>query len=618
MTFNAQTIGAATTVQLASFTYSDDFSISFAEVDMMAINLVEGRLYEIDIDNGFGGDLYLKIFDQFGAEVRAIDDGSLEIENVIFPLSPYLRFTPNFTGLYYFAVSPWYLTAYDPFATQGRSAGENPLFSTTGTLIINDYGTSSWGTGIGSINGIVAESGGDFTDMVSDTDRSNRVEVSGVMDSLTDVDIVRFDLVKADRLVIDVNGALDGSTVGTVLRAFNDQGVGLGFDDDSGFGEDPEFILNVPFTGDFYIGISGEGNSTYNALDGSGTVAATATGGYEVIIHRNPTLVGSGLTNLFTGSAGDDYIVTLGANDTASGGEGADTLAGGDDQDSLIGDAGADQLYGEAGNDILNGGSGNDVLSGGLGNDTLNGGLNADALDGGTGNDSLNGGQKNFADTLRGGTGLDTLVGDAGNDLLFGDDGDDSLDGGNGADSAEGGTGNDVLSGGTGNDTLSGGSNDDLMLGGDSDDLIMGDLGNDTLRGEAHRDNLLGGGGSDSLAGGTGTDTLDGGEGSDILLGGGGADVFRFATVADGVDLVSDMLLGSDRIDLSPIFLASGAVVTAANLSQFVQITPSGAGADSFLAIDANGLTGGLSFTIIAQVNGVTPLQLFDAANFIL
>ena len=39
---------------------------------------------------------------------------------------------------------------------------------------------------------------------------------------------------------------------------------------------------------------------------------------------------------------------------------------------------------------------------------------------------------------------------------------------------------------------------------------------------------------------------------------------------------------------------------------------------DSFLAVDANGLTGGLSFSIIAQVNGVSAAQLFDVNNFVL
>ena len=57
-------------------------------------------------------------------------------------------------------------------------------------------------------------------------------------------------------------------------------------------------------------------------------------------------------------------------------------------------------------------------------------------------------------------------------------------------------------------------------------------------------------------------------------------------------------------------------MVTAANLAQYVQCTPAGAGADSFLGVDANGTTGGLSFVIIAQVANITAAQLFAIDNF--
>ena len=42
-----------------------------------------------------------------------------------------------------------------------------------------------------------------------------------------------------------------------------------------------------------------------------------------------------------------------------------------------------------------------------------------------------------------------------------------------------------------------------------------------------------------------------------------------------------------------------------------------GNGLDPNIGTDANGAAGGLSFTIIAQVNGITTVQLFDIANFI-
>ena len=103
---------------------------------------------------------------------------------------------------------------------------------------------------------------------------------------------------------------------------------------------------------------------------------------------------------------------------------------------------------------------------------------------------------------------------------------------------------------------------------------------------------------------------------ADGLNGGSGTDSFVFNSTTEGVDIIEDFSLGFERINLARIFSATGSVVTAANLSQFVQATPAGAGADSFLGVDANGAVGGLTFTIIAQVNAVTAAQLFDIDNY--
>ena len=600
MPFEASTIATATLGSFVGGSFSDTFVAGSADVDMIALDLTEGQFYEIDIDNGTAGDFYLRIFDQFGVEVRAVDDGNYSSDNTVFSLSPYLRFTPNYTGLYYVAVSPWYLDSYDPNTLNGRAGGENPLAFTSGTLIVTEIGSSGWGGG-GSINAITFESSNDLTDMLRDTDGSMRVELAGSIDSLTDLDMMRLDVAKGDVVVVDVNGALTGGTIGTLLRVFDDNGVQIGIDDDSGFGEDPELVFNVPLFDDYYIAITGEGNGTYNALDGTGTVNGAATGDFEVIIHRNPTQIGSGIANSFIGDATANYIVSLGGNDTVTGNDGRDTLAGGDDQDSVNGGDGNDVIYGEHGNDILRGDRDSDVVSGGLGGDVVDGGSGNDVLYGGVGNDGLFGGI---------GSGRDTLHGDDGDDLLEGDGGNDTLFGGNGVDTLRGEEGKEALFGDAGNDALSGGAGADTLDGG---------LDNDTLLGDAGFDVLFGNAGLDMLDGGAGSDTLNGGAGDDVLTGGTNTDSFVFTTLANGVDTITDFDVASllEVIDLSAIFAATGSVVTAINLSQFVQCTPAGAGADSFLGVDADGLTGGLSFTIIAQVNLVTPAQLFDFGNFI-
>lgn len=610
MPFNATTIGTAPTGTPVNGVFTDTFDVGFNEVNMVALTLDAGTLYAVDVDNGLAGDFFLRIFDAFGVEVKANDDGNRSNDDVVFSLSPWVEFTPNYTGRYYFAISPYYLDAYDPATTAGRFSPEHPLANTAGTLTVTNLGVAFWASAAG-INSVIVESTSDKTDNLRDEDRSLRVTYFGAIDDVLDVDMARIDLVKGEIVVIDVNG-LEGN--GTVLRVFDDAGVQIGFDDDSGFGEDPELVFAAPTTNDYYVGISGEGNSAYNALTGAGA-AAGAVGNYDVIVHRNPTQIGSSLSNLFTGSDGDNYIISLAGNDTANGGLGQDTLAGGDDNDSLNGGDGRDVLYGEQGADTLDGGRGADVLVGGLGNDRLSGGTTTanDLLEGNAGDDTLLDG--NGADTLSGGDGDDSLNGGAQDNRLDGGSGNDTLIAGPGADTLLGGLGNDSLNGADGLNSFDAGGGADTVRGGAQADTIAGGSGNDSLSGLDGADTIAGGADADTLIGGLGNDTLSGDLGNDVLTGSAGADIFDFNAVAEQTDTISDMVLGTDRIDLVGIFGAG--VVNAGNLSQFVQTSTSGI-SDSFLAVDANGLTGGLSFTIIAQVNGVTAAQLFDVNNFVL
>lgn len=597
MSFDGSVISSAIPRTFTLGQLTETFNISGVDVDMIAVDLVGGEAYEIDVDNG--NDSYLRIFDQFGVEVQAVDDG-FDLGEA-FGVQPYAQFMANYSGRYYFAFSPYYLSTYDPFTLAGRVSPENPLVAATSDMIITQLGVEFF-PDTNSINSIVAKGGFDESDLFNDADGGIRIEyvTPTNIGPGTDVEMGRFDLVKGDRVVVDVNGQLPGANVlDSILRVFDDLGNQIGFDNGSGNGEDSELSFVAPNTDDFYIAVSGEGNSTYLALDGTGTLTGD-TGAFTVILHRNPSLVGTSAAETTAGTRDNDYIVLLAGADTSDGGLGRDTIAGGDDNDSLTGGDGLDVLYGEHGNDTLFGGRDSDVLSGGLGNDTLDGGSSADRLTGGEGDDSLLGGE---------GTSADTLEGDAGNDTLRGAVGLDSLSGGAGLDSLFGENSNDALDGGAGNDVLSGGRSNDTLRGGTE---------NDTLRGDENNDQLFGDAGDDRLEGGTSNDTLTGGAGNDSLNGGaGGADTFDFNLISEGFDSIEDFTLGFDRIDLSTIFAASLSVVTAGNLAQFIQVTPAGAGADSFLGVDANGLTGGLSFTIIAQVNAVAPAQLFDINNFI-
>lgn len=592
MAFESATISTAQVLTFKNGVINETYTVGGADVDMFAVDLIGGGMYEFDSDTG--NDSFLRIFDAFGTEVTRNDDGADFSE--VASTNPYTQFHANYTGRYYVAYSPYYMRDYDPTTTAGRTAPGNPLRTFTTTLTVTDNGTEFFPNS-NSINVISAGSIDDETSGFASGGGPFRIEYSKpAFVGGNDVEMGRFDLAKGDVLVIDINGRDPVDPLDGVIRVFTAAGTQIGFDNGSGSGEDSELIFTAPTAGSYYIAVSGEGNVTYNPTDGSG-VTAGDIGQFTAIIHRNPTLFGSSGVNSLIGTAGRDYMALLAGADTATGGDGMDTLAGGDDNDQLSGGNGKDVLYGEADNDLLNGDNGCDVLVGGSGLDQLFGGAMADLLEGGIDSDTLRGGFGD--DTLRGGDGADLLQGEAGNNQLFGD------------------LGNDNLVGSTGSDSLFGGNNDDTLSGGAGNDLMDGGSENDTLLGGAGLDTLLGGAGIDTLQGGLGNDRLESGLGDDLLSGGLDLDAFVFVDTTSGVDTVLDFALGSDRIDLSAIFAATRSVVTAGNLGSFVQTTAFGDGSETSVAVDADGSTGGLNYTIIAVVNDVTSVQMFDIANFI-
>ncbi|MEJ8560029.1 calcium-binding protein [Yoonia sp. GPGPB17] len=72
----------------------------------------------------------------------------------------------------------------------------------------------------------------------------------------------------------------------------------------------------------------------------------------------------------------------------------------------------------------------------------------------------------------------------------------------------------------------------------------------ETLTGTSGNDELFGLGGDDTISGSAGDDMLSGGADNDILTGGAGADIFVF-DLGDGLDQITDFVLGIDLIDFS-------------------------------------------------------------------
>ena len=104
-------------------------------------------------------------------------------------------------------------------------------------------------------------------------------------------------------------------------------------------------------------------------------------------------------------------------------------------------------------------------------------------------------------------------------------------------------------------------------------------------------------------------DMLYGGDGFDQLYGGDGRDIFVFksASAFNDVDEINGFdVREQDAIDISDIL--TGFTAGVSDINDFVQVTNSGS--DTLLAVDANGAAGGASFSTIAQINGVTDLNV--------
>ena len=395
--------------------------------------------------------------------------------------------------------------------------------------------------------------------------------------------------------------------------------------------------------------------SAINSFNNNGT------GHYETLINdpdRTPAgadrdigvrLTGDQTANsVLTGFDGPDRLYGLLGDDRLDGGIGNDTAYGGYGDDELYGGAGNDKLYGEQ--DV-------DYLEGGLGDDTLDGGLGADTMIGGAGNDTyyaddtgdriIDQGAVTDVDriivtqtivytlptnvenaSLDSGSGNSGLIGNALNNILTGNGGNNTLSGGGG---------NDTLDGGAGNDTYIVDSQGDSLTDSAGIDTVMENLSRYSLTAGFEKlaytgsgacaltgntlDNVLSGGtGDDSLNGGVGNDTLIGGAGRDTLTGGTGADVFRFGSLGDAGDRISDFVSGTDKLQfVSRAF--GGLTATALRQGRLVcnsTGTASGTNAQfvfnsrsSALTYDANG-TGSGGATTIATLTNVRSLSAND------
>ncbi|MDB5468113.1 MAG: hypothetical protein JWQ46_2875 [Phenylobacterium sp.] len=114
----------------------------------------------------------------------------------------------------------------------------------------------------------------------------------------------------------------------------------------------------------------------------------------------------------------------------------------------------------------------------------------------------------------------------------------------------------------------------------------------------------------DVLAGGPGDDTLMAGQGPDTLTGNGGADAFTFKNLPWNAGHVTDFTVGSDRLDLSALFQASGYTGSDPIADGYVSLQSDGSGGTNVF-YDTDGRASGDTIQYkITDLDHVSPTAL--------
>jgi Ca2+-binding RTX toxin-like protein len=589
------------------------------------------------MEGGRGNDTY--IVDNFSDEVvenPSVSGGGLVIVSEIDTVQSSISYTltNNVENLTLLGIANLNGTGNDSYNLLQGNAGENFLFGLGGDDTLYGYAGNDSLYGDAGNDTLYGGSGNDYIDGGS----GNDYMVGGRGDDTYVVNSV-------DDQVVELPLAIIGSGIDTVQSSID---YTL-----------PLFVENLIFVGNFNI--NGIGDALNNRLQGnSGNNILSGLGGDDSLIGGlgNDALRGGEGNDQLDGGDGDDWLNGEAGNDIIDGGDGYDVFAVfgdfnytltntqfiGEGTDTLVNIEEANLFGGSSnnifdtteftGNVILYGGAGDDLLFAGSGEDLLYGEEGADTLTGGAGNDYLFGGEED--DSLIGGLGNDALRGGEGNDYLFGGDGDDGLNGEAGNDIIDGGDGYDVLAVfgdfnytltntqfiGEGTDTLVNieGTN---LFGGSSNNIFDTTefTGNVILYGGAGDDLLFAGSGEDLLYGEEGADTLFGGAGNDYLFGGDGSDLFRFATLTEGIDLITDFVFGVDKIGIDAAGFGGELVAGMLFNSQFVLGTTAlnetdrfiydqGTGA-LFFDQDGTGATAQVQFATLSNFSALSASNIF-------
>jgi len=248
-----------------------DASINPADdVDMYRFTVQAGQRVGFDIDRPTGGrlDSYIRLFNGQGTQLAFNDDGAAPGET--FSLESYLEYTFATGGTYYLGVSGFGNFNHNPITGNGDSNGSTGDYS----LILT----------------ILTDLSADTDDQISEAISLGSTDVSitrgGAISVGQDVDMYSFTVGSTRVVSIDLDRPA-GSSLDSYLRLFRADGTQIAFNDDGPTpGESASFESYLSLTldaGTYYVGVSGYGNSNYNAITGAGD-GSGSTGSYSLIV----------------------------------------------------------------------------------------------------------------------------------------------------------------------------------------------------------------------------------------------------------------------------------------------------------------------------------------------
>lgn len=238
------------------------------DVDVYRFDVAaNNRRLRFDIDRQVPQlDSVLRVFDAAGRQLASNDDGPNPEEER--SSESYLEYVFPSAGTYYVAVSGFGNTAYSPVTGLGDSNGS------TGDYML-----------------LVSPPDADPDDAINQATSLGAVtsvrQASGQINPADDVDMFSFTVTAGQRIGFDIDNP-DGSTLDSFLRCFDARGNELGSNDDGPAPNEPAsnesyLELTFPVAGTYYLGVSGFGNSGYNAVTGDGDRSGS-TGAFTLSI----------------------------------------------------------------------------------------------------------------------------------------------------------------------------------------------------------------------------------------------------------------------------------------------------------------------------------------------